>query len=238
MIQQVEVRLPCSDVTYWKGSSQMARTRSDHLWALAHAERAALAKDLAGLGAEQWRHDTLCGEWDVEHVVAHLTAAASLTRWQWLRSMLGARFRPDVHNQRRLVEHCGSTPAETLDRFRAVITSTTAPSGHTAAYLGEVVVHAQDIRQPLGLVRRPSVNALTPVADFFARRDFAVASRTHVADLQLRADDGPFATGTGPLVSGSTLALVMSMAGRGSYVAELDGPGVPTLRSRIQVPAA
>lgn len=215
----------------------MARPEYGHLWTLAHAERAALATDLAGLDAEQWRRDTLCGEWNVEQVVAHLTAAASLNQWQWLRSMLAARFRPDVHNQRRLVEHCGSTSAETLDRFCAVITSTTAPSRHTPAYLGEVVVHAQDIRQPLGIVQTPSVDALTPVADFFARRDFTVASRTHVADLQLRADDGPFATGTGPLVTGSTLALVMSMAGRASYVATLDGPGVPTLRSRLQVEA-
>ena len=99
-------------------------------------------------------------------------------------------------------------------------------------------MHAQDIRQPLGLVRTPSVGALTPVAGFFARRDFTVASRTHVADLQLRADDGPFATGTGPLVTGSTLALVMSMAGRVPYLAELDGPGVPALRSRLQPTAA
>ena len=99
-------------------------------------------------------------------------------------------------------------------------------------------MHAQDIRQPLGLVRTPSVDALTPVADFFARRDFTVSSRTHVADLQLRADDGPFAAGTGPLVTGSTLALVMSMAGRVSYLAELDGPGVPTLRSRLQATTA
>lgn len=99
-------------------------------------------------------------------------------------------------------------------------------------------MHAQDIRQPLGLVRTPSVDALTPVADFFARRDFTVSSRTHVSDLQLRADDGPFAAGTGPLVTGSTLALVMSMAGRVSYLAELDGPGVPTLRSRLQATTA
>lgn len=214
----------------------MARSEYDHLWTLAHAERAALAEDLACLGAEQWRHDTLCGEWDVEQVVAHLTAAASLNQWRWLRSMLDARFRPDVHNQRRLAEHCGSTPAETLDRFHSVIASTTAPSWHTPAYLGEVVVHAQDIRQPLGIARTPSVDALTPVADFFARRDFAIASRTRVADLQLRADDGPFATGAGPLVTGSTLALVMGMAGRVPYVAELDGPGVPTLRSRLKSP--
>src|ERR1700757_5228929 len=133
MIPEAGAGLPCGDVTYGEGSSDMARPQDDHLWALAHAERAGLAKDLAGLGAEQWRHDPLCGEWEVEQVVAHLPAAASLNQWQWLRSMLGARFRPDVHNQRRLAEHRGSTPAETLDRFRAVITSTTAPSWHTPA---------------------------------------------------------------------------------------------------------
>jgi uncharacterized protein (TIGR03083 family) len=212
----------------------MARSRDDHLWALAHAERTALAEDLSGLSDDQWRHSTLCGQWDVEEVVAHLTAAASLNQWRWVRSMLGARFRVDVHNQRRLVEHRGSTPAETLDRFQAVIGSTTAPSGHTPAYLGEVVVHAQDIRQPLGLPRTPDVDALTPVADFFARRDFTVASKTTVAGLQLRANDGPFATSTGPLVTGSTLALMMSMAGRAAYLDQLDGPGVPTLRARVQ----
>jgi uncharacterized protein (TIGR03083 family) len=214
----------------------MARTRYDQLWALVHAERAALADDLAGLDAGQWQHDTLCGEWDVEQVVAHITAAASLNQRQWLASMLGARFRPAVHNQRRLAEHLGRTPAETLDQFRAVITSTTAPSGHLPAYLGEVVVHAQDIRQPLGLARTPSIDALTPVAEFFAQRDFAVPSHTQVANLHLMADDGPFAAGgpTSPLVTGSTLALVMSMAGRTAYLAELDGPGATTLRSRLK----
>jgi uncharacterized protein (TIGR03083 family) len=216
----------------------MAKPQHDHLWALAHAERAALAEDLSGLGAGQWRNGTLCGRWDVEEVVAHLTAAASLNRWKWLRSMLGARFRPDVHNQRRLVEHRGSTPAETLDRFRAVIESTIAPSGHIPAYLGEVVVHAQDIRRPLGMVRTPSVDALTPVAAFFARRDFTVASRTHIAGLHLQADDGPFVAGNGSLVTGSTLALVMSMAGRVPYLDELSGPGVQLLRSRVRATTA
>ncbi|MDI9913707.1 maleylpyruvate isomerase family mycothiol-dependent enzyme [Rhodococcus sp. IEGM 1379] len=211
----------------------MARSRDDHLMALIHAERASLAEDLAGLSAEQWRHGTLCGQWDVEQVVAHLTAAANLNQWQWVRSMVGARFRPDVHNQRRMLEHLGTVPDETLEQFRAVINSSTTPSGHTPAYLGEVVVHAQDIRQPLGIPRTPSVGALTPVAEFFARRDFAVPSRTRVAGLQLRADDGPFATGSGPLITGSTLALVMSMAGRVPYIDQLDGAGVPTLRSRI-----
>lgn len=108
----------------------MARWQSYHLWKQAHAERAALAEDLSQLNAEQWRHVTLCGKWDVEEVVAHLTAAASLKSWRWVLSMLCARFRADVHNQRRMIEHRGSSPTETLDRFRAIIDSTTAPSGH------------------------------------------------------------------------------------------------------------
>ncbi len=63
----------------------MARSQDGHLWAL--------AEDLAGLDAGQWRHETLCGGWNVEQVVAHLIAAASLNQRQWLRSMLAARFR-------------------------------------------------------------------------------------------------------------------------------------------------
>ena len=211
----------------------MRRREDEQLWALVHAERAALAEDLAGLSPEQWREPSLCAGWTVEDVVAHLVAAASLTRWQWLRSMAGARLRPDLHNQRRLEEFRGADPAGTLARLRAVIGNTTAPSGHTPAYLGEVLVHAQDIRRPLGLLRTPSVDALTEVARFFSARNFAVDSRTAAAGLRLQADDGPFSAGTGPLVSGPTLALVMAMAGRCAYLEDLDGPGLPVLSGRI-----
>jgi uncharacterized protein (TIGR03083 family) len=145
-------------------SISVAREADETLWSLAHAERSALADDLSNLSSDQWRHTTLCRKWNVEDVVAHLTTAASLNQWQWMRSMLGARFRPNAHNQRRLVEHLGTSPAETLERFRAIVNGSTAPSGHTPAYLGEVVVHAQDIRQPLGLPRTPSIESLTPVA--------------------------------------------------------------------------
>ncbi|GAA4379934.1 maleylpyruvate isomerase family mycothiol-dependent enzyme [Paeniglutamicibacter cryotolerans] len=211
----------------------MNKTSEANLWALAHAERAALANDLAGISPAQWQHETLCVQWDVEQVLAHLTAAASLNQWRWMRSMIGARFRPDVHNQRRLREQLGSTPAETLDRFRSVINSSIAPSSHAPAYVGEVFVHAQDIRHTLGLVHSPSVDALTVIAEFYASRNFTVASRTHSEGLRLQADDGPFAAGTGALVTGSTLALVMAMAGRVPYLEELRGPGTGILRARL-----
>nr|NEW30678.1 maleylpyruvate isomerase family mycothiol-dependent enzyme [Nocardia cyriacigeorgica] len=102
----------------------------EQLWEMTHTERAALADDLAGLDEARWARQSLCGEWTVEEVVAHLTAAASIGRVRWLLSVLGARFDFDLHNARRLAEHRGTTPAETLERFRAVVTSTTAASGH------------------------------------------------------------------------------------------------------------
>jgi uncharacterized protein (TIGR03083 family) len=207
------------------------RAIREDLWSAAHAERAALADDLAGLDDAQWAQPSLCGRWVVEEVVAHLTAAASIGPMRWFASVLGARFDFDVHNNRRLAEHRGATSAETLERFRGVVSSTISPLGPTAAFLGEVIVHAQDIRRPLGLPRTPSVNVVTPVAEFYARRDFAVRSHSAIKGLRLEATDGPFATGSGPLVSGTTLALTMAMAGRGAYCDDLEGPGVAELLS-------
>ncbi|MFF0457610.1 maleylpyruvate isomerase family mycothiol-dependent enzyme [Nocardia africana] len=209
----------------------------EDMWAMVHAERAALADDLAGLTEQQWGRPTLCGQWTVSDVVAHLTAAATTGRFRWLRSVLGARFDFDEHNERQLTAHRGATPAETLERFRAVVTSTVAPSGHTAAWLGEVVVHAQDIRRPLGLSGTPSVEAATTVARFYAGRNFTVSSRSRIEGLRVEATDGPFATGTGPLVAGSTITLTMAMAGRITYCDDLSGPGAPILRARLVTPA-
>jgi uncharacterized protein (TIGR03083 family) len=202
------------------------------IWPLVHAERAALAEDLAALDDAQQAHPSLCERWVTEDVVAHLTAAASIGPLRWVASVLGARFDFDLHNDRRLAEYRGATPAETLERFRRIVTSTTSAPGPTAAWLGEVVVHAQDIRRPLGLVRMPSVGAVTEVARFYVRRNFAVPSRSAIEGLRVEATDGPFASGTGPLVSGTTLALTMAMAGRRTYCDDLSGPGVSILRAR------
>jgi uncharacterized protein (TIGR03083 family) len=208
------------------------RSIRDPLWSAAHAQRAALADDLAGLDDAQWAHPSLCGRWGVEEVVAHLTAAASIGPIRWCASVLAGRFDFDLHNERRLAEHRGATPAETLERFRSVITSTKAPLGPTAAWLGEVIVHAQDIRRPLRLPHTPPVDVVTTVANFYARRDFAVRSRSAIDGLRLEATDGSFATGAGPIVSGTTLALTMAMARRRDYCDDLTGPGVPELRAR------
>lgn len=204
-----------------------------NLFGAVHRARRDLADDLSTLSDDAWRSPTLCTGWNVEQVVAHLTAAASLGRGAWLRSIVLAGFRPAVHNERRLREHLGPTPAETLARFRAVVSSTIVPSNDLPAYLGEVVVHGEDIRRPLDLPARVEIDAATAVADYYASRNFTVNSLDVAAGLELRANDGPFHAGSGPEVTGPTLALLMTLAGRRSHLHQLTGPGVTSLARRV-----
>ncbi|WP_407444629.1 maleylpyruvate isomerase family mycothiol-dependent enzyme [Rhodococcus sp. (in: high G+C Gram-positive bacteria)] len=212
--------------------------RDAHTWSLIHAERAALAADLSKIDDTQWATQSLCDRWTVEEALAHLTAVASIGPMRWYRSVLGARFDFDLHNARRMDEHRGATPAETLHRFDNVVPATAAPPGPAAAWLGEVIVHSQDIRRPLGLPYTPSPELVRPVAEFYARRNFAVDSRSTVDGLRVEASDSTFAAGSGPAVTGTTLELTMVMAGRPAYCDHLDGPGVPILRARLSAPVA
>jgi uncharacterized protein (TIGR03083 family) len=209
-------------------------TVTTDLWPLIHAERAALAADLAGLSDQQWRARSLCPAWSVEETVAHLVAGASIGPLRWFRSVVGARGDFDRHNARRLAEHRGATPDETRERFRGVVSSTTCPPGPVEMWLGEIVVHGADVRRPLGLVRDVPVSTLTPLATFFAKQNSTVRSRSVAAGLRLEATDGPFTAGPddGSPVSGPTLALVLVLAGRAAYCDDLSGPGVEVLRSR------
>jgi hypothetical protein len=98
--------------------------------------------------------------------------------------------------------------------------------------LAETVVHAEDIRRPLGLHRQYSDVVLRTVAQYYASTELAVPSKSRIAGLHLAAADTPFTSGSGPTVAGPTIALIMAMTGRGAYLTELDGDGVALLRAR------
>jgi uncharacterized protein (TIGR03083 family) len=151
---------------------------------------------------------------------------------RWMAGVIRCRFDFDRQVAMRLAEHLGASPADTLAEFRRVASSTTKPPLPVAAMLGETIVHGEDIRAPLGIGRDYPVPALTAVAGYYQGSDMPVLSRKRIRDLRLTATDGPFTTGAGPRVSGTTLALVMAMAGRTAYCDELDGDGVAILRER------
>ncbi|MGI5498940.1 maleylpyruvate isomerase family mycothiol-dependent enzyme [Lentzea sp. CA-135723] len=204
-------------------------------WPLVHAERAALAADLAGLTDDQWATTSLCSELTVREVLAHLTAGAVLSFPRWFLGVLRARFDFDRQVVDRLREQLGDSPAETLARFQAAVNRSTTPLGFRGSAVGalaEQVVHGEDIRRPLGIRRVPPPEVLVAVAEHYASSDVVVLAKGRIGGLRLVATDTGFATGQGSEVRGPTLALVMAMTGRGACCDELAGDGVDELRSR------
>jgi hypothetical protein len=98
-----------------------------------------------------------CEVWVIEDVVAHLTAAASIGPLRWFAGVFGARLDVDLHIDRRLAEHRGATPVETLERFRNIVTRhCIAARAHRLMAGRGTSRAAQDIRRPIGLVRMPA----------------------------------------------------------------------------------
>lgn len=197
------------------------------------AERLALADAVRDLPDAEWKRPSLCAGWTVQDVFTHLTAAACTSTLPWLANMAASRFDTDRHNQRLMHRFRAADPVTTLADFRAAATSSAAPFGEWEGALGEVIVHGQDIARPLGLPLAPSRDAVRGVAEFFARKDFAVNSSTLVRGLRLEATDEELVLGDGPPVRGTMLNLVMAMAGRAVVLDELEGEGAEVLRARL-----
>lgn len=208
------------------------RNRETGVWPLIRTERAALAADLAELTDEQWATPSLCAGLTVREVLAHLTAGASLNAVRWLAGVIRCRFDFDKQVAMRLAEQLGETPGETLERFRRIVPSTIKPPLPAIAMLGETIVHGEDIRRALGIRRDYPIGVVTETAEYYQGSDLVVVAKGRIGGLRLVADDGPFTTGSGPLVSGRTLHLVMAMTGRATYCDDLEGDGVELLRSR------
>jgi uncharacterized protein (TIGR03083 family) len=200
------------------------------VWPIVHAERAALIDDLAGLTDDQWAHPSLCGDWTVHDVAAHLVGNAKTTRLGIVLAMIRARFDFDRQNAQGVERERGATPSETLARLRQVANRTSTPPASLDSRLVEEIVHGEDIRRPLGIVRAYPTDAVVRALRYQARTpgNFGGAKQL-VASVRLRATDADVSIGAGPEVSGRALSLLLAISGRKVALGELDGPGVGAL---------
>ncbi len=202
------------------------------IWPVIHSERKSLAGDVRPLADEQWGTASLCPGWTVRDVLAHMTSAASLTPLAFFGTLIGSGFSFDKLQAKGIAAHRGDSPADTLAGFEKVQTSVKHPPGPANTWLGEVIVHSEDIRRPLGIEHQYPTEALVQVADFYKGSNALIGSKNRIAGLTLRATDADWSHGTGPEVSGPMLSLVMAMTGRQAALDDLTGDGVATLRSR------
>jgi uncharacterized protein (TIGR03083 family) len=202
------------------------------IWQFIHPERDALAADLAVLTDEEWAKPSLCDRWTVRDVLAHMTTAASMTPPRFILSLAGSGFSFDRYVDKEIDRHKGATPQETLERFRAAAHRTTSPPGPGETWMGETVVHGEDVRRPLGIAHAYDMDALRRIATFYAGSNLIIGAKRRVDGVHLRATDTDWAHGTGPDARGPMLSLVLAMTGRTAAIDDLEGEGVQLLRER------
>ncbi len=99
--------------------------------------------------------------------------------------------------------------------------------------VGEVVVHGEDIRRPLGIRHKYSDEALTTSADFYRKSNLLIGAKRRAEGLTLRATDVAWSAGAGPEVAGPLASIILAITGRRAGLADLSGDGLATLTARI-----
>ena len=98
--------------------------------------------------------------------------------------------------------------------------------------LGEIVVHGEDIRRPLGLEHQSPEAAQVAVADSWKNSNLLIGAKRRIAGLRLRAADIEWVHGDGPEIRGPLISLILAMTGRKAAHQDLAGEGLDTLGNR------
>ncbi|SNY34004.1 maleylpyruvate isomerase family mycothiol-dependent enzyme [Paractinoplanes atraurantiacus] len=199
-------------------------------------ERRRTADLLESLTPSQLAVRSLCGDWTVREVAAHLLAAVEAPRGATLSAMMRSGFR--LHRANALLaQSLGRLPVEEIaDGLRRNADNDFKPP--VVGYPGQLtdlLVHGQDIRRPLGLPHRLPLDSLRIALDFLTTgRPVGFTKKAWLAGLSFASSDLDWSFGSGPLVTAPAEALMMAMTGRRAVVGELEGPGVRLLASRLE----
>ena len=202
-------------------------------WNAIRTERASLADALAGLPDDAWQQPSLCAGWSAREVVAHLIATAQMTPPRFFGRMIASGFRfqaMTAANIRHVLD--GRSDAELVTLYRSLVDARTAPPGPALSWLGETIVHGEDIFRALGEYREHPAEHLTAVADSYASSNLLIGAKNRISGVRLKATDTDWSHGDGPEAAGPMIALVMAMTGRGRALDDLTGEGVAVLRTR------
>jgi uncharacterized protein (TIGR03083 family) len=206
--------------------------KANQTWTYIHDERSAMADTWTGLSADQWSTSSWCEGWSVQDAAGHILAAAEQTPFNFYKEMAAAGFRFNVFADRAAKRLGMLSPQELVERLRARTTTTNHPPAPVMAMLGEIVVHGEDIRRPLGLQHHYPEGALVAVADNYKKTNLLIGSKRRIVGLRLQASDCDWTHGEGPEVSGSLVSLILAMAGRKGVLNDLVGDGLPILEAR------
>jgi len=152
-----------------------------------------------------------------------------------LRWFIRTGFNFDKFVEGDLRRYAQGSPAEVRSRYDAIIESNRTPPGPAYVALGEIMVHGEDIRRPLGARGDHPAEHLTTLAELYKSTGAPLRAKKRLVGLKLEATDVDWSTGDGPEVRGPCMSLIMGMVGRAGALDDCEGRGVETLRSRANV---
>jgi uncharacterized protein (TIGR03083 family) len=206
--------------------------KKDAIWTHIHAERSAMVETLSALPADAWASPSLCEGWSIGETAGHILAAAEQTPANFYKELISAGFKFNVFTERAAKRLGALSPTVLIERLQARTTTTNHPPAPVIAMLGEIVVHGEDIRRPLGLSHKVPEEALVALADNYKKTNLLIGSKRRIAGLRLRANDADWVNGDGPEVDGPLASLVVAMTGRKAVLGDLTGEGVAVLGAR------
>lgn len=178
------------------------------------AERARLADLLAGLDPEQWNADSLCSDWRVREVVAHITMPFRMSVPRFIGGMVRARFDfnrladRDARDTARQL-----TAAQLVELLRSNIDNPwPPPGGGKVGALSHDLIHGLDFTVPLGLPGPPP-SRIAMVLESAGPKQIKYFG-ADLGNRRLVASDADIAIGDGPDHTLPAADLLLVVTGR------------------------
>ena len=204
----------------------------DEKWAVIAGQRRVLADVLDELDETEWDQPSLCSEWRVRDVAAHIALTPQSPGVLRILGMgLRARGDFDALNRDLAVRHADRAGAELVSELRRLADSRRRPAITTLDnLLFDTLVHVQDVAVPLNRTVAMPLEAAREGADRVWRMGWPFWARRRLRGLRLSATDVEWAEGDGVEVRGPVQALLLLLTGRtGAALPHLTGSGVQRL---------
>lgn len=208
----------------------------EQTWQVIERERLRLADLLDELTPARWESGSLCTEWRIRDIAAHLSLVAEPPpAWTFVTN--GARARGNFHRLNTIM-----TKARAERSTEAIVTSLRLKAGSRQLpvvtnyrnVLFDLLVHIQDAAIPLGLEVPMPVEAAQDAASRVWTMGWPFWAKRRLRGLHLIATDGEWEAGDGLEVRGAIADLLMLLTGRTATIDRLNGPGLPALTASLR----
>lgn len=208
------------------------------VWEMIDAERAEFADLCDSLTASEWDQTSLCSAWRVRDVVGHVIEVATYRPLHFLGAWVRHGFRLNRMIERTAIAHGTNTTNEALcAEMRGLVGVRKAlPGVKPSGVLAGEMIHQQDVRRVLHRDRPIDPERVRIALDDVKGTSASLMpGKKRVLDLYVRALDLEWQIGdaNAPGISGPGEAVLMAIAGRPAALADLNGPGLFTLRARL-----